>query len=485
MATFYVDSVSGSDANTGLSFAQRWQTITKLNLQAIAGGDEVRLIEDSVFTDAGILFTAQNVSPTTAAYIRGWKRDDSGLCDTPSKYPIIDLGNVAATIGIALDNCGYFIIERIHVRKCGSYGIVVAATLNGNSAGVTIRNNTVEEIVGPAIADGIAVLSTVTTDISGGATGFRIHGNTVSNCFVDGISLNGPLGFEVDHNVIFDVNEVAAGSGDGITSHSTGGGHNIHDNTIYDCSDGIHVATNSTTPSKIYRNWVHDCLQCGINIQVNGSQNLGIWEVRNNVVSVPDLASTVGGIVFGELNANGNSATLTVYNNTVEVLRTGKPAFFFRSFNDIIAAGSLVFTNNIATGVAGAIMIQYDNPAAAGGGFTSWTAGTNFYHLNAASSFVWDGAATVFSTWQTNSAGDADSVAGTDPLLRGSLATNPRFARLKRASTAQNIGTSLAGTFTDDFVGGTRRSWNVGAMRYVAASTRAFNAGAMEMEFTQ
>ena len=54
MATFYLDFDGGNDANTGLSFAQRWQTITNGATAArIAPGDEIRIMASPDPTSMG------------------------------------------------------------------------------------------------------------------------------------------------------------------------------------------------------------------------------------------------------------------------------------------------------------------------------------------------------------------------------------------------------------------------------------------------
>ena len=54
MATFYLDFDGGNDANTGLSFAQRWQTITNGATAArIAPGDEIRVMASPDPTSMG------------------------------------------------------------------------------------------------------------------------------------------------------------------------------------------------------------------------------------------------------------------------------------------------------------------------------------------------------------------------------------------------------------------------------------------------
>ena len=54
MATYYLDFEGGNDANTGLSFAQRWQTITNGATAArIAPGDEIRIMASPDPTSIG------------------------------------------------------------------------------------------------------------------------------------------------------------------------------------------------------------------------------------------------------------------------------------------------------------------------------------------------------------------------------------------------------------------------------------------------
>lgn len=59
MTTYYIDPEGGSDANTGLSFAQRWKSITKIGA-GLTAGDEVRVMASS----APSLASSDTIWPT-------------------------------------------------------------------------------------------------------------------------------------------------------------------------------------------------------------------------------------------------------------------------------------------------------------------------------------------------------------------------------------------------------------------------------------
>lgn len=78
MATYYIDFENGNDANTGLSFAQRWKTITNgATLARIGPGDEIRImaspdptsIGNATWTGGGRLASASILSSTNATPI--------------------------------------------------------------------------------------------------------------------------------------------------------------------------------------------------------------------------------------------------------------------------------------------------------------------------------------------------------------------------------------------------------------------------------
>ncbi len=52
MTIYYIDPTSGSDTNTGLSWAQAWKTMRGLRVASIVpgAGDEIRFAKSSVYT---------------------------------------------------------------------------------------------------------------------------------------------------------------------------------------------------------------------------------------------------------------------------------------------------------------------------------------------------------------------------------------------------------------------------------------------------
>jgi hypothetical protein len=61
MATYYIDPISGNNANTGLSFGQRWQNLVG---KTLAAGDAVRCIASEAAVDTGINATFTDLSST-------------------------------------------------------------------------------------------------------------------------------------------------------------------------------------------------------------------------------------------------------------------------------------------------------------------------------------------------------------------------------------------------------------------------------------
>lgn len=168
MPTFYLDQDGGNDANTGLSFAQRWKTITLGATAArIAPGDTIRIMASPDPTSIGNATWTGGGRPNAAASIQ------SSTNATPIRIQTISNHNLAVN----------------------DYVIITGHTVNTNANGVWKVSAT------PSVQsfDIVQIDGTNTTGNGvGGATGNVTKANNLvvktSSALVQNIALCGGLG---------------------------------------------------------------------------------------------------------------------------------------------------------------------------------------------------------------------------------------------------------------------------------------------------
>lgn len=150
MATYYIDFENGNDANTGLSFAQRWKTITNGATGArIAAGDEIRIMASPDPTSIG-----------NATWTGGGRPAAISIASSTNATPIVITTSIA------------------HGLVPGDYVTVYSHTTNTNANGVwkvgTTPTSTSFQILQ---IDG----TNTTGNGAGGASGFIVN---IDNCIV-------------------------------------------------------------------------------------------------------------------------------------------------------------------------------------------------------------------------------------------------------------------------------------------------------------
>ena len=146
---YYIDSISGNDANNGLSAATAWQSLTNVNKTAFKPGD-------SILFKCGCTWSGVILHPS-----------GSGTSGNPiviSKYgdgslPQIN-GNTAKvhnTYAITLNNQEYFTISNLDITNnyqstssstALKYGIYVSATDYGTVHNITLTNLVIHDVLG-------------------------------------------------------------------------------------------------------------------------------------------------------------------------------------------------------------------------------------------------------------------------------------------------------------------------------------------------
>ena len=108
MPTYYIDFEGGNDANTGLSFAQRWRTITNgATTPRIAAGDEIRIMASPDPTSIG-----------NGTWTGGGRPDTISISSSTNATPIVM--NTASAHGLVT----------------GDYVVITGHSTNTNANGV-------------------------------------------------------------------------------------------------------------------------------------------------------------------------------------------------------------------------------------------------------------------------------------------------------------------------------------------------------------
>ncbi|MFC3799328.1 family 16 glycoside hydrolase [Cohnella sp. GCM10012308] len=368
--TYYVDSVGGSDSNSGLSDSSAWQSLAKVNATTFQPGDVILFKAGSVWS--GQLHPLG--SGTSGAPIVIDKYGSGGR-------PIIN-GNGLIGGTVYFYNQQYWEINNLEVTNSATaegdrYGIKVEAHDVGTYNHFYIQNNYVHDVKGTnsdalKATGGILVLVTGTA-VRSKWNDVRIDGNTVERVDRTGINNASSWGnndnagnFEPFTNLVISNNTLNDIGGDGIVMRSSINGliqYNVvnaahNRDTHYDVAIW---AINSTNPVMQYNEAYNtkttndghgfDCdfNLTGCTVQYNYSHDneggflliMGVGAIRNDNMVV-------------RYNISQNDRTRTFqFSDSYTPLNAG-------IYNNTIYVGSGL-TTNIVTGLAGSNPLSFKN----------------------------------------------------------------------------------------------------------------------------
>lgn len=459
MADYYFSNSTGNDANPGTIQSPK-QTLAGVAGLTLNGPDRVLFKRGDTWLGTILDLVGKNIGSLTIPVTFG--------AYGTGENPILDFQNSAQAAGIQWNNGGAVIIEDLTIKNTLGYGIVIRSQSTFQTWGFILRRLDISNCL-----SAVLLHDEITTSLADGV-GMEVTGCSLHDTTRDGIAVDMLVpGVMVHGNTIYNIDSSGSGNGDAITAHGQSSGHHFYNNHVYNCVDGVHFACTSSSAMKVYGNYIHDCLETCINL--SRVVDLGIHEVYNNVLEVSDQTGQVGGIMIGEefdsgLLVIGSYGTFRIYNNTIVVNKTGVPGIFWKTNEAVGANGSMTLYNNVVTGVPGAEMVTYEE-APSSGGAASWVASNNHYNEDTGNVFSWAGTASDFATWQTNSGADANSVAGTDPLLSGDVSLAATGAIPGAGSPLIGTGLNLSTSFTTDYTGEGRGLWDKGAYQYVPQSS--------------
>ena len=219
--TFYVDSVSGNDANSGTSPSTAWKSLSKAASAPLNPGDRLLFKRSASWTGALSLSRSGTASSriTIGAYGTG-------------PLPLIKEASTCLSI-----RASYTIVRELHVDNCGWAGIAIEGSYNTVEASVATRNIT-----------GIYVKTTATNN--------RIVHNDIrdNNKLVDGD--NGAFGIllhgdynEIAYNKITGSDALSLNYGrEGAAVELYGGRfNNIHHNHAWENHDFAELGNSRST----------------------------------------------------------------------------------------------------------------------------------------------------------------------------------------------------------------------------------------------
>jgi hypothetical protein len=173
-ATYYVDATGGDDDLTGLSKAQAWQTITKVNAYSAGPGfnPDDRILFKRGETWSGVELGLDNDGTSGHPIIIG----AYGVGDRP----IID-GNYTATNAIDLSGHHWITLEQLHIKNSDSSNVRVRS----GSEGIVIDDCYIEgsQQAHGISWDGINLILKNSTLYNNGSSGYD-HAIYIDNCTV-------------------------------------------------------------------------------------------------------------------------------------------------------------------------------------------------------------------------------------------------------------------------------------------------------------
>jgi hypothetical protein len=214
---YYVDQLSGDDANAGTSPAQAWKTLRRAGSVTYGPGDRLLLRRGESWRDALRIHGAG--TSARPIVIGAYGSGTQPLLQTASSCVTIDASHVAVT-GLHVDRCGWAGVEirgsDVRVRRMLVTRNVAGIVVRPGSTGARIARNVIRD------NDRMSVLTRTPTDDDSGAFGVLLQGdrsvvthNTIvgSDAFSydygrDGsaVEVDGGRNDTIDHNLAVDDN---------------------------------------------------------------------------------------------------------------------------------------------------------------------------------------------------------------------------------------------------------------------------------------
>lgn len=269
-ATYYISQSTGNDSNTGLSHAQAWKELDKLET-SFSSGDKVLFYcgdtWDKDLGDWGTTGVEANLDDITnltigAYYYSGGEIEVDGSTYTcPGNNPKLDGG---IETHVYEDRLGYAIIR---IRE-GSSGItiqdidlvdyhiaIMARQADGDPGAISniiVRRCNIDNI-------GVQALRFESNPLSDDNVSYiEVYDNIITNVMMalnDNPNWGCSVQFKTADNYTAYHNIVGQGHGEGICAHSGADHGTIYENIVYDHSS-VQIYTSTSHDISVYRNYV-------------------------------------------------------------------------------------------------------------------------------------------------------------------------------------------------------------------------------------
>ena len=146
---YYVDSVNGSDSNSGTSLASPWQSLSPLNSRSFNPGDTINLKDGSTWSGTGANSAALTINGAGAAgnpiVVQAYGSGDAPVLTNPTAIPTSGSNsangmNVAASY-VTVNGLKFSNNTEACVDVMGSNVLIEYSEMTGCGAGVEVRGN--------------------------------------------------------------------------------------------------------------------------------------------------------------------------------------------------------------------------------------------------------------------------------------------------------------------------------------------------------
>lgn len=425
--TYYVDATGGNDSNTGLSPAQAWQTIGKVNGETFLPGDQVVFKRGEAWNDAILRITWSG----TAGHAITFGAYGSGalpVLSPTNTIPIYTNGALRSYITIENIDC--------NVNGTGAYGMQLqlanstiqnCVVQNSSGVGLLLEDSSENVVIDTCIihdngASGISAYGAGTAVQSIMVTGCTSYDNGVNTSSDHGIYVRGGSNHLISGNTSY--GNAAGGVKFNDTTNSI-----IRQNKCYENTHGVIIAsTAAATGNLIKNNLLYDNGGCGIQLIGAGTDSNEFY--FNTIV----------------LNyiAGGGTAGFRLYDD-------GQSGNIFK--NNIVYTDVAVTTN--------CPIIRFQGTTCRDNTVCDYN--VYFWKDRAPTGIIYDSTGYItLATWQ--GMGQDTHSYDSDPLFNNLGARNLHVTAL---SPGNNLGVTIAG-ITEDYDSVTRDSPpDIGAYEYV------------------
>ncbi|MGG1516609.1 DNRLRE domain-containing protein [Paenibacillus oryzisoli] len=499
--TYYVDSISGNDSNSGTSTGSPWKTLSKVNGTTFAAGDKILFKAGSIWT--GQLWPkGSGVSGNPIIIDQYGTGNKPVINGAGTSYPVFVSG------AVMLFDQEFWEINNLEVTNNSS-------TITSARAGILVFNG------GTGNKNHIYVKNSYVHDVNSDPNGLKITGGIIvygENKDVNGNTTVGGKGF---NDVLVENNHVANVTKEGIRT-ATGATDKNNTNIIFRGNFVEEVFGDGMVLSGMISGGVMEYNTIKNHSKTNSANYAGLWTYYSNgtVVQYNEVYGGSGGSNDGEAFDSDNSTNGDIFqynyshNNSggVMLIMPSASNLAFRyniSENDGFRSGQGIFH---ATSTNSSNKI-YNNTIYVGSGITTYV----FDQSSPASTLVnfynniikVDGTITAFSkniTWSSGTdfrnnlfyPATIDDVNG-PPSHPGLVTANPMLSnpgagvsninmtdpnrlpgyKLQASSPAINAGISISGNGGKDFYGNPvyNGSPDIGAYEFQGSSSSslAFN----------